>query len=95
VYARSISVSGVVARQNMIYLMGRKRWELFAQFVGKLPIKTLKWYGHSLLQSNMSCMFLLSCLITCVMYVSSKIDFSILVLTTAGQVSPFNVKCMN
>lgn len=44
VYARSISVSGVVARQNMIYLMGRKRWELFAQFVGKLPIKTLKWW---------------------------------------------------
>jgi hypothetical protein len=25
VYARSISVSGVVARQNMIYLMARKR----------------------------------------------------------------------
>ncbi|KAJ6362042.1 hypothetical protein OIU78_002445 [Salix suchowensis] len=42
--ARSISVSGVVARQNMIYLMERKRQELFAQFVGKLCIKTLKWW---------------------------------------------------
>ncbi|KAJ6406872.1 hypothetical protein OIU84_010394 [Salix udensis] len=38
----SYSVSGVVARQNMIYLMERKRQELFAQFVGKLCIKTLQ-----------------------------------------------------
>ena len=42
-FRRLSSVSGVVVQQSMIYLKEKKGWELYVQFVGRLPIRIQKW----------------------------------------------------
>lgn len=41
-------VSGVVVQQNTRYLMERRKQELFARFVERLPTRTQKWSAHFL-----------------------------------------------